>query len=36
MTAFRIDTASRIDRTRPLHFTFDGVRIAGIEGDTIA
>jgi sarcosine oxidase subunit alpha len=33
---FRTPTGGRIDRTRPLRFTFDGRRLAGYAGDTLA
>ncbi|WP_417669833.1 sarcosine oxidase subunit alpha family protein [Roseibium sp.] len=34
--AFRIDTGGRIDRDRPLDFTFDGAPFEAYEGDTLA
>ena len=36
MTSFRIDGAGRIDRQRPLRFTFDGAEVSAYAGDTIA
>ncbi|MGI3163726.1 FAD-dependent oxidoreductase [Pseudooceanicola sp. 200-1SW] len=36
MTARRLSTGGEIDRSRPLTFTFDGQRIEGFEGDTLA
>ncbi|MGN6818057.1 MAG: sarcosine oxidase subunit alpha family protein [Sphingomonas sp.] len=36
MTGCRIPTGGRIDRTRPLSFTFDGTRFSGFAGDTLA
>ena len=33
---FRIDDAGRIDRARPLAFSFDGRRLQGYAGDTLA
>ena len=36
MTAWRTSDGHEIDRTRPLHFTFDGKTVAGFEGDTVA
>jgi sarcosine oxidase, subunit alpha len=32
----RLASGGRIDRTRPIHFTFDGIRYGGYEGDTLA
>jgi len=32
----RLASGGRIDRTRPIRFTFDGVRYGGYEGDTLA
>jgi sarcosine oxidase subunit alpha len=32
----RLSSGGRIDRTRPIHFTFNGVRYPGYEGDTLA
>ena len=32
----RLSTGGRIDRTRPLRFTFDGVEGQGYPGDTLA
>jgi sarcosine oxidase subunit alpha len=34
--AFRTAEGGLIDRTAPLHFTFDGTRYSGFEGDTLA
>ena len=36
MTAFRLPSGGRIDRARPLRFTFDGRGFEGFEGDTLA
>ncbi|HZP20628.1 MAG TPA: sarcosine oxidase subunit alpha family protein [Bauldia sp.] len=36
MTALRSETGGRIDRTRPLRFTFDGRALSGFAGDTLA
>ena len=33
---FRTDASGRIDRSRPLHFTFDGKSYTGYSGDTLA
>lgn len=33
---FRLDTGGKIDRTRPLVFTFNGRRYGGYAGDTLA
>ncbi|HXN03869.1 MAG TPA: 2Fe-2S iron-sulfur cluster-binding protein, partial [Candidatus Acidoferrum sp.] len=32
----RLASGGRIDRTRPIHFTFDGIRYGGYDGDTLA
>ena len=32
----RLASGGRIDRTRPIHFSFDGTRYGGYEGDTLA
>jgi sarcosine oxidase subunit alpha len=32
----RVALGGRIDRTRPIHFTFDGIRYGGYVGDTLA
>ena len=32
----RLETGGRIDRDKPLSFTFDGKKYAGFEGDTLA
>src|SRR5688572_27470743 len=34
--AYRLASGGRIDRTRPLRFTFDGKRYSGFQGDTLA
>ena len=34
--AYRLPSGGRIDRTRPLRFTFDGKRYTGFQGDTLA
>ena len=36
MNGWRTDGGGRIDRSRPLRFTFDGRAFTGIEGDTLA
>ena len=36
MTAYRLASGGRIDRTRPVRFTFDGRRYIGFAGDTLA
>ena len=36
MSARRLDAGGRIDRSRPLRFTFDGRAYEGFEGDTLA
>jgi sarcosine oxidase, subunit alpha len=36
MSAHRSASGGRVDRTRPLAFTFDGVRYQGLAGDTLA
>ena len=36
MTAFRTERGGRIDRSRPVGFTFDGRRLGGLAGDTLA
>ncbi len=36
MNAFRTPAGGRIDRAKPLRFTFDGVPLAGFAGDTLA
>jgi sarcosine oxidase subunit alpha len=33
---FRIERGAQIDRTRPVHFTFDGRALTGFAGDTLA
>lgn len=33
---YRTDTGGTIDRTRPIHFTFDGQPYTGFAGDTLA
>ena len=36
MSAFRTASGGRIDRSRPLRFTFDGKSFEGMQGDTLA
>jgi sarcosine oxidase subunit alpha len=36
MSAYRLETGGIIDRDRPITFTFDGRKVAGFAGDTIA
>jgi sarcosine oxidase subunit alpha len=36
MSGRRLDSGGRIDRNRPLSFTFDGRRYSGFHGDTLA
>jgi len=36
MTAFRLAEGGRIDRARPLEFSFDGRKFQGFQGDTLA
>jgi sarcosine oxidase subunit alpha len=36
MSAFRTATGGRVDRTRPLKFSFDGAAFEGLQGDTLA
>jgi sarcosine oxidase subunit alpha len=36
MTTMRTGQHGRIDRTRPIAFTFDGRRLSGLAGDTLA
>jgi sarcosine oxidase, subunit alpha len=36
MTAFRLPEGGRIDRDRPLHFSFDNRKLQGCAGDTLA
>jgi sarcosine oxidase subunit alpha len=36
MTSLRTASGGRVDRTRPLSFTFDGQRYQGLAGDTLA
>src|SRR5215831_20252347 len=33
---FRTTTGGRVDRSQPLSFTFDGKRLKGLPGDTLA
>ena len=33
---FRMPTGGRVDRSRPITFTFDGKRLQGLKGDTLA
>ena len=34
--AYRLEAGGRIDRSRPVRFTFDGKRYDGFAGDTLA
>ena len=34
--AFRTPSGGRVDRAKPIEFSFDGVRYAGLAGDTLA
>ena len=36
MSAFRTPSGGRVDRARPLRFTFDGRALVGLQGDTLA
>ena len=36
MSAFRLSQGGKIDRSKPLNFSFDGKRLQGFEGDTLA
>ena len=36
MTSYRISAKGRIDRHKPVHFTFNGTSYAGFAGDTLA
>ncbi|TJV76436.1 MAG: hypothetical protein E5X84_37680, partial [Mesorhizobium sp.] len=36
MTSYRLEKGGLVDRTRQLSFTFDGKRMAGLEGDSLA
>ncbi len=36
MTDYRIENLGRVDRTKPLSFSFDGVTYSAFEGDTLA
>ncbi|WGR72916.1 MULTISPECIES: sarcosine oxidase subunit alpha family protein [unclassified Bradyrhizobium] len=36
MTSYRLKTGGLIDRSKPLSFTFDGKRMTGVEGDSLA
>ena len=36
MSAIRLPEGGRIDRTKPLSFTFDGRQMSGLAGDTLA
>ncbi len=36
MTARRLDAGGAIERTRTLHFSWDGARLSGFPGDTLA
>jgi sarcosine oxidase, subunit alpha len=33
---FRLPTGGRVDRSRPISFTFDRKRLQGLKGDTLA
>ena len=35
-TRGRLPTGGRIDRSRPIHFSFDGRKMSGFAGDTLA
>lgn len=35
-TPYRLPTGGRIDRTKPVAFSLDGMRMTGFEGDTLA
>ena len=35
-TTFRTGEGGRIDRAKPINFTFDGVSYQGVRGDTLA
>ncbi|RWD96002.1 2Fe-2S iron-sulfur cluster-binding protein, partial [Mesorhizobium sp.] len=36
MTSYRLEKGGLIDRSKPLFFTFDGKRMIGLEGDSLA
>jgi sarcosine oxidase subunit alpha len=36
MSVFRTANGGRVDRARPLRFTFDGRSFEGLSGDTLA
>ena len=36
MSGYRLPAGGRVDRDRPLAFTFDGRRFTGFQGDTLA
>ncbi len=36
MSGFRLPTGGRVDRSRPVRFSFDGVSYTGFAGDTLA
>ena len=36
MTGFRLPAGGRIDRSKPVSFTFDGRTVSGFQGDTLA
>ncbi|TIN74509.1 sarcosine oxidase subunit alpha family protein [Mesorhizobium sp.] len=36
MTSYRLDKGGLVDRSRQLSFTFDGKRMVGLEGDSLA
>jgi len=36
MQPFRTPKGGRVDRSQPISFTFDGKRLEGLKGDTLA
>ncbi len=36
MSSFRLPNGGRIDRSKPLDFSFDGKPMQGFSGDTVA
>ena len=36
MTSYRLPAGGKIDRSKPVHFIFDGKQVSGFQGDTIA
>jgi sarcosine oxidase, subunit alpha len=36
MSGYRLPTGGRVDRSKPVRFSFDGVSYSGFEGDTLA